>query len=90
MEGQYQVTSDPDAIKRLYPSYEPKHKKFSKIPLNCRNKKTVKDANNSVMKSSKDAGGTQTRGKGSISSHRDSKDIELKNGINGNGSLVHS
>ena len=45
------------------------------------------------MKSSKEADGAQTRGKGSISSHRDSKDIVLKNGfpgLKGNGTLLNS
>jgi hypothetical protein len=35
------------------------------------------------MKSSKQADGTQTRGKGSMSMQSDSKDIELKNGFPG-------
>lgn len=38
LEGQYQHQADIGATKRLYPSYEPKQKKYERIPLNYRNK----------------------------------------------------
>jgi len=53
-------------VKRLYPSYEPKQKKYERIPLNYRNKKPVRAANDSVGKTIKAVG--QSQAKESVSS----------------------